>query len=530
MVGASPGHGLDPRARVAWISTRRGSPAADSIAGNISGRYVLHDMMRSLTAPLAELSSAHAVVLEAPPIVTQRFEHDMLDLVRKATAQCPVVAIIVQPSLRRKSNKTLWVHRWNLLHDSPFKFWQTCSCKMGNAVPGCHLTCFIGTTQTVTMSPCAEVPTYSATSQSSVLSLGVTLFTLAAALLSEVGWRCDQSLSATDPRCCPSVDTLRRCAPRARADAATSVAAEAQQAPDSAHTLVAERAGAHSAHTTIAERDSALIAERAGAHSAHSTPSTEAFPTDSKEREKNRRKQQKAAGVEHVVKKRKKVMEDHHDDCGEDLSSLFDKTSSALCYPCNYDTDDALSDEDRDLCLRLQFSSRVQSFPIDVTRVAKAHPGGVDRGPDSRAALPRDSTCPACRHRRQNNDWEHTREIGQCRYPYTEPWIPECPACQDRKPQFNHNHTFEHGKCKWATASLRSGGPRTRSSSTRSNARPHEPEPKPDQDPTARMPANVEGREVGADGEEDMDEINQLLAQLDVKELEELYTELAQTE
>ena len=36
--------------------------------------------------------------------------------------------------------------------------------------------------------------------------------------------------------------------------------------------------------------------------------------------------------------------------------------------------------------------------------------------------------------------------------------------------------------------------------------------------------------QVGADGEEDMDEINQLLAQLDVKELEELYTELAQTE
>ena len=117
------------RDRIAWISTRRGCPAADSIAGNISGRYTLHDMMRSLTAPLDELSSAHAVVLEAPPIVTQRFEHDMLGLVRKAMSQCPNVAIIVQPSLRRKSNKTLWVQRWNRLHDIPFKFRQTCSCK-----------------------------------------------------------------------------------------------------------------------------------------------------------------------------------------------------------------------------------------------------------------------------------------------------------------------------------------------------------------------------------------------------------------
>ena len=70
-VGTNVGTGLDPHARTAWISTRRGGPAADSMAGNVIGRYVLHDMMRSLTAPLDELSSAHAVVLEAPPIVTQ---------------------------------------------------------------------------------------------------------------------------------------------------------------------------------------------------------------------------------------------------------------------------------------------------------------------------------------------------------------------------------------------------------------------------------------------------------------------------
>merc|ERR1711989_186859 len=115
-------------------------------------------MMARLTAPLDELSTAHAVVLEAPPITAVRFEHDMLNLVARIQAQGRAVAIIVQPSLRRKSNKTLWVHRWNSLEHVPFKFRQTCSCKTGNAVAGCHLTCLIGASKEIDLSPCAEVP------------------------------------------------------------------------------------------------------------------------------------------------------------------------------------------------------------------------------------------------------------------------------------------------------------------------------------------------------------------------------------
>ena len=137
---SSKGVRLDPNTRIAWVSTRRGSPAADVIASNVIGRYVLHDMIRNVTAPLDELSTAHAVVLEVPSVVQQRFEHDMLDLVGRVMRQCSRVAIIVQPSLRRKSNKSLWVHRWNRLREAPFKFRQTCSCQMGNLVPGCHLT------------------------------------------------------------------------------------------------------------------------------------------------------------------------------------------------------------------------------------------------------------------------------------------------------------------------------------------------------------------------------------------------------
>ena len=119
--------------------------------------------MANMTAPLDELSTAHLVVLEAPPNVAARFEHDMLSLVSRIMAQGPEVAVMVQPSLCRKSNKTLWVQRWNRLTHAPFKFRQTCSCKASNNVPGCHLTCLIGATTAIDMSPCAEVPTLSAT-------------------------------------------------------------------------------------------------------------------------------------------------------------------------------------------------------------------------------------------------------------------------------------------------------------------------------------------------------------------------------
>ena len=69
---------LPQDARIAFVSTRRAQPAADTIAGHLLARYTLHDMMAAVTAPLHELIDAHLVVLEIPPIVTARFEHDLL--------------------------------------------------------------------------------------------------------------------------------------------------------------------------------------------------------------------------------------------------------------------------------------------------------------------------------------------------------------------------------------------------------------------------------------------------------------------
>ena len=104
---------------------------------------------------------------------------------------------------------------------------------------------------------------------------------------------------------------------------------------------------------------------------------------DAKVREKERRQAEKDAGIERIVTKRKKIMEDHRDDCGEHLSSLHDGTTSALTCPCDYDTDDALSDNDRNQCLLMMCGTHAQTYPIDVSRVAQAQHGGVDtRGRD----------------------------------------------------------------------------------------------------------------------------------------------------
>ena len=46
------------------------------------------------------------------------------------------------------------------------------------------------------------------------------------------------------------------------------------------------------------------------------------FPTDSKEREKQKDAENKEKGIEKVAKRKPKVIERHYDDCGDDLRGL----------------------------------------------------------------------------------------------------------------------------------------------------------------------------------------------------------------
>ena len=69
--------------RIIWVSTRKAGPAADGLAANIAGCYLLHELLASVKLPLDELSSAHLVAVEIPPVALEGFEHDLFHLVAK---------------------------------------------------------------------------------------------------------------------------------------------------------------------------------------------------------------------------------------------------------------------------------------------------------------------------------------------------------------------------------------------------------------------------------------------------------------
>ena len=127
-------------------------------------------------------------------------------------------------------------------------------------------------------------------------------------------------------------------------------------------------------------------------------------------------------------------------------------------------------------------------------KVAKPQPGSAPHsGPDHRAPPAKDSPCPGCKHMRARNDWEHTRVIGECKYPYDAPWVPGCEACQNRMPRYHWEHVFD-GSCMWGQPEV----PRER----RSSSRPHEPRQKAHKEPTVGIPANVDGEELAKGAEE----------------------------
>ena len=90
---------------MAWISTRRAAPAADAIAGNVLGRYLLADVLASKDAPFTEMASADLVMMEVPPVTKAQFEHRLLDTVARMQAASREIIMLVLPCLRRKSNK-----------------------------------------------------------------------------------------------------------------------------------------------------------------------------------------------------------------------------------------------------------------------------------------------------------------------------------------------------------------------------------------------------------------------------------------
>ena len=414
--------------------------------------FLLHTVMGRLTKPLDEFSQQELVAFEIPPLRAQGFEKDFRIVVNNVHALGPQIACIVQPSFRQKTQKSLWVHKWNQMEEPPFRFCQTCSCKLGNGAPGCHFTMYIGTTLDFSPEPCSEVPSQSGTPESLMKSMVGTLTTMV-------------SFRGREPHGTPVTDTgLYRAPADAFQPASGSRSRGLQWTPDS------------------------LL------HTSDSHNNSSAFPTDAKEREKAWKKAEKEAGREVTVKKKKKIVEDHYDDCGDNMSSLD-------AY-ADYDTDEELLDEDYDQQLLNYYQdvgrmSEVLAYPINEANVAKAKPGVAVSGRDHRAVAQKESKCPGCRFMRARNDWTHTREIGQCSYPHDEPFIPKCEACIGRRRQDHEDHTLVPGECKALEFTDRKKHTRKRRSDE-----PHEVRVPESSDPTAHTPiTGMDGKMIGEDAE-----------------------------
>ena len=148
-------------------------------ASLVLSTFLLHSVLRRKNLNFEEFQGTDMVFIEAPPLSTAGFENDMRRLYNNVSRLGPKVALAVQPSLRQRNTKSLWVNRWNYTTGSSEaegglfpKFIRTCSCKLGNPVPGLHLTYYIAKNYGRVCEPCSEVPTLEATDEANETCLG----------------------------------------------------------------------------------------------------------------------------------------------------------------------------------------------------------------------------------------------------------------------------------------------------------------------------------------------------------------------
>ena len=221
-----------------------------------------------------------------------------------------------------------------------------------------------------------------------------------------------------------------------------------------------------------------------------------AFPTDSKERRKAREKEAKEAGTPLEVKKIKKHVEEHYDDCGEDLSSLGTEDSNIgihFTYPdfidfrCAYPNVGTDPDGPTEPVRKIE-RIILKFDPNNVPQPAKdgyPHHGKDHRAPQARDDIP----CNGCYQGRRRNDWEHTRIIGECWYPYDTPVVWKCQPCIRHWNRDDARHTLIPGECSWAEAEVKRGG-------KHDTNRPKQPRKRASGDATARFPGTVDGTEI----------------------------------
>ena len=137
---------LPSECKIAWISSRRAQSISDVIAANLVGPFLLHEILTSIKLPLDELTEAQHAIVEIPPVAAEGYELKLLKLASSLRQRGITVTFLIQPSLRKSTQRSLWVQRWNQLPGRTFDITQTCSCKISQTNQSCHFTYWIGST------------------------------------------------------------------------------------------------------------------------------------------------------------------------------------------------------------------------------------------------------------------------------------------------------------------------------------------------------------------------------------------------
>ena len=158
--------------KVAWVSSRRTSSIFPASSPCITKKYILYQLLCDKELSFDEFRTVDLVVMEIPPIAKTGYEHELHRLVTGIRAVGTHVAMIVQPSIRKKNVRCLWIQKWNYLPQVPFKFTQTCSCRVPHAPQQYHITHYICCSFDHHLGSCEAVPTLGVSLEVSVASLG----------------------------------------------------------------------------------------------------------------------------------------------------------------------------------------------------------------------------------------------------------------------------------------------------------------------------------------------------------------------
>ena len=91
------------------------------INATITGTLLLNNVMERMKMPTQEFSQNDLVAFEVPPLVeTQSFERKFTPSINHIHSSGPHIAVLVQPCLRPKRQRPLWMHRWNAMGSKPF--------------------------------------------------------------------------------------------------------------------------------------------------------------------------------------------------------------------------------------------------------------------------------------------------------------------------------------------------------------------------------------------------------------------------